>query len=68
MAAMTRGTSRSWQARLASDDGQDLIEYALTAALIAVVAVGRRDNSGTNDPQRLLAGHCRCPHLVTTWS
>ena len=40
MAAMRRGTSRSWQARLAWDDGQDLIEYALVAALIAVVAIG----------------------------
>ena len=40
MAVMKRGANRSWQARLAWDDGQDLIEYALAAALIAVVAVG----------------------------
>ena len=39
---MTTETNRTWQfvrSLLADESGQDLIEYALTAALIAVSAV-----------------------------
>ena len=31
--------SRLWPRRLLADDGQDLVEYALLMALIAVVAI-----------------------------
>ena len=42
-----------------SEDGQDLLEYGLLCALIALFALGRRGDRRTNHPQRVLEVHCQ---------
>jgi pilus assembly protein Flp/PilA len=42
------GALRSMLARLRADEGQDLLEYALLVALIALVCVGAIRLAGTN--------------------
>jgi len=42
------GLMRQWFVAIRSDEGQDLLEYALLVALIALVCVGAITLAGTN--------------------
>ena len=51
-----------WLAR--AEDGQDLLEYAMLCALIALVAIGAVTDSRQQDQHGVVAGHCCFQHLI----
>ena len=45
-------------------EGQDLLEYSMLVALIAVVAVGRGLDARHHHQHRVVASHCCQQHLT----